>query len=65
MKRFAIIILDLAAAAMAQQPATADWRSQLNRARMVQKLDPAETTRYCQGWFKDAMPTLRGDFLAT
>jgi hypothetical protein len=28
---------------------------------MVQKLDLAEKTRYCQAGFEDAMPTLRGD----
>jgi len=32
-------------------------------ARMVQKLDLAENTRYSQPGFEDAIPTLRGDFL--
>jgi len=31
-------------------------------ARMVQKLDRAENTRYCQAGFEGAMPALRGDF---
>jgi hypothetical protein len=30
---------------------------------MVQKLDLAENTGYCQAGFKDALPTLRDDFL--
>src|SRR5215472_666768 len=41
--------------------AIAAKRVRIDHARIVQKLDLAENTRYRQAGFEGAMPTLRGD----